>query len=105
MKSDGTLAISDLRPGSAVRRHRLDALDTLLYRSCEDIGTKRELLRLTHAGMPELARLEAEVDRRLARFVEHRLMVTAGGRFLSLADSQPEFPYSAKGDCADKATL
>jgi ribosomal peptide maturation radical SAM protein 1 len=90
LKGDGTLAITDLRPGAVVRRHRLDALDTLLYRSCEDIGSRQELLRCAQAELPEVAGLDAEVDRRLARLVKHRLMVGAGDRFLSLADSRPE---------------
>jgi ribosomal peptide maturation radical SAM protein 1 len=80
-----TMWLLDTRPGSAVRRVRLDSLDAALYRACEDICSRSEAGRRVRVELGEFAALEDEIDRRLSSFVERRLMANAGERFLSLA--------------------
>ena len=80
-----TMWLLDTRPGSAVRRVRLDSLDAALYRACEDICSRSEAGRRVRAELGESAAHDDEIERRLSSFVERRLMANTGDRFLSLA--------------------
>jgi ribosomal peptide maturation radical SAM protein 1 len=82
---DGSLLLVDTRAEAGSREVVLDGLEQLLYRACGDIRNRDELLALAREEYREDGRDDEEIGRRLASFVERRLMVTDGDRFLSLA--------------------
>jgi len=69
---------------------RLDDLDELLIRACDDIRDLSELQTLAGAVHGEGRASAEEVDRRLGRFVARRAMACHRGRYLSLASAPPD---------------
>ena len=81
----GSFSLVDERPGAGAGQISLDPLEQLLYRRADDIAT-RDALR--EAGR-EAGADGSAVDQRLASLVDRGLMVSAGGRYLSLALPDP----------------
>jgi len=89
--ADQTTTVVETRPGAADREFVLDDLDALLYAACDDIGVKPDLVGLAAARFAAEEDVEALVDARLQRFLDDRLMVAVGERYLSLAlPARPE---------------
>ena len=88
LRSGGKLVLVDSRHGAEARRYVLDDVDCLLYEACDDICRRDALVRLVGERFPSATPCADEVSRRLVSFVERRLMVAAGERYLSLAVPQ-----------------
>lgn len=80
---DGRLVLVDNRPGAARRRTELDELESLLYRACDDIGERADLVSRAGSAHPNWD--APSVAGALASLVARRLMVRSGERYLSLA--------------------
>ena len=78
---DGSVKLVDSRKTAAEPEYDLDPLDEFLYLACRDILTRGCLLEAA-AGQ---GWTQPEVDERLERFVDLRLMASAGDSYLSLA--------------------
>jgi len=88
---DGCTTLLDTRSVSVQPSvERLDDLDELLIRACDDIRHLSELHTLAGAAHEEARASADEVDRRLGRFVARRAMACHRGRYLSLASAPPE---------------
>lgn len=85
----GELTLVDDRAITDQATVDLDDLDELLYTACDDIATIDQLEALARERLPERV---PDVGDRLASFVERRLMVRSGSRFLSLALPQLVIP-------------
>jgi ribosomal peptide maturation radical SAM protein 1 len=81
---DGELTLVDARGGAEVVRHRLDGTDELLYEACDDIGHFDDLCELARTRLGRQTPSD-EVGRRLAAFVQRRLMIRENDSYLSLA--------------------
>ena len=96
---DGRMSLRDRRSVAATPHIELDELESLLYRACDDIGelaALRSQARALRAGLATLdgeaeATVYGEVEAALASLVERRLMVSDGGRYLSLALPKLEY--------------
>lgn len=82
----GELSIVDDRPGARERLIRLDPLEQLVYRSCDDIASVGDVRELAWRA---LAAEAGEVDRCIEGLVGRRLMARVGERCLSLAVDPP----------------
>jgi ribosomal peptide maturation radical SAM protein 1 len=80
---DGTsLLMWDLRPGASALTITLSGLERSLYLACDACRSRRELVEL---GCREWAAAEGRVAEALSWLVDHRLSITDGRRYLSLA--------------------
>ena len=77
--------LTDTRPGALRYEWPLDPLDEALYFSCERVRSLDELADAGRALGLEDDAVCSEVSRRLHEFVQRRLMVCDGDRYLSLA--------------------
>lgn len=77
--------LTDTRPEAAGYEWILDSLDETLYRACEKVCTRAQLEEIARASGHTNGDAADEVALRLSAFVDRRLMVTDGERYLSLA--------------------
>jgi magnesium-protoporphyrin IX monomethyl ester (oxidative) cyclase len=66
------------------RERRLDDLESALITACDAIGTRAGLEERMARLFPREPRLSARIDTALAKFLEERVMVRNGDRYLSL---------------------
>ena len=77
--------LADSREDARSSRHVLGPLEALVYAACDDIAGRAALSAAAARAFPGASGLEADIDRALARFVDDRVMVRVGSRYLSLA--------------------
>ncbi len=82
---DGKTTLRDSRPAAVARTVELDALASLVYRACDDIGERSALEAQAVTALPGGVDVHDAVEATLASLVERRLMVRDGERYLSLA--------------------
>ena len=82
--ADGWTILDD-RGASPPRVRHLDDVEAAVYDACDGICRRGALLARLEESFPDDARLAEKIDAALTSFVEQRLMVRDGDRFLSLA--------------------
>jgi hypothetical protein len=82
---DGRPFIEDTRSDAAATRRDLDPLEERVFTAAADICSRAQLQVLVESSFPGRDDLEAAVDDALAAFLDARLMVVDGARYLSLA--------------------
>ena len=82
--ADGSTILDD-RGASPPRVRHLDDVEAAVYDACDGICRRDALLARLEESFPDDARLAEKIDAALTSFVEQRLMVRDGDRFLSLA--------------------
>ena len=92
---DGCLSIVDTRSDAAHAQRRLAPLDACVFAAAAGICSRADLQSLVETAFPGRERLDSDVDGILAAFLNDRLMVKDGDRYLSLA--LPEEPEGAAG--------
>ena len=75
----GELVIMDTRPGSPVTRHRLCGIDREIYLFCDESRSVAAIQQ----RFPETER--RDLQELLARWIQHRLMLSEGNQYLALA--------------------
>ena len=81
---DGSLSVVDSRAGAEATVHVLDPVDQSICMACDQICTRDRLLGL--AGAEGVAGVSpAEIEARIRRLVDRRLIISLGDRYLSLA--------------------
>jgi ribosomal peptide maturation radical SAM protein 1 len=83
-REDGETIVTDDR-GENVRVRRLDDLEAAVYEAGGDICRREGLVERLAGSFPGKPRLTERIDDALTSFVEQRLMVRDGDRYLSLA--------------------
>lgn len=86
---DGRITLRDKRPGAARRTIKLDELESLLYRACDDIGDLPALRSQVQRTRSSRRGTDGAVEAALASLVRRRLMIGIGERYLSLALPEP----------------
>jgi hypothetical protein len=84
-EKDGTAVLLDTRAGSSESELELDPLAAVVYGACDEIATYPQIVDAVARSIPSGPRRDGVIERLLAGFVERRMMVTAGGRYLSVA--------------------
>ena len=77
----GAAVVRDTRPGATARTRALDPLERLIVQESDDICTRDHLRALARA---RVGAGPTTLDERLRRLADERLLVSAGGRYLSL---------------------
>jgi ribosomal peptide maturation radical SAM protein 1 len=77
------LMLRDARPSAAFSEMVLDPCDEAIYRACDAIASRDELVQLLDER--SFSELEPTLDERLQRLVDLRIMLEADGSYLSLA--------------------
>jgi ribosomal peptide maturation radical SAM protein 1 len=85
LQADGTAVLVDDRGAGPPLEERLDVLDALVCSACDDICTREALDELVRVRLGNS--IGGQLDRRLARLAERRLLVGRGDRYLSLTVS------------------
>ena len=83
--ADGALAVVDTRPGRPRQKRRLEGSERAVYLACDEICSRRDLERRFLGRAVNEPTSGLELDALLESLVRDRLMVTQGGRYLSLA--------------------
>jgi ribosomal peptide maturation radical SAM protein 1 len=83
LQADGTAVLIDDRGAGSPSEEKLDVFDTLVCSACDDICTREALDELVRDRLGDST--GEQLDARLARLVQRRVLVGRGGRYLSLA--------------------
>lgn len=81
----GGVRLRDRRPGAESRIVRLDALEQVVYRACDDIATLDDIEKRTREELGSRAPSRPELVDVLEGLVRRRLTARSGDRYLSLA--------------------
>ncbi len=87
---DGSLALRDTRSGATTPEIALVGADRAAYLYCDEARSARSVTAYLRDTFPGVAIADAQVAGFLDSLVAHRLMVTDGTRYLSLALCRPE---------------
>ena len=84
-RPDGALVLLDTRADAAQGAYALVGAKRVAYEYCDEDRTVADLTRHLRRSFPERTFAEAGIQRFLDALVARKLMITTGGRYLSLA--------------------
>jgi hypothetical protein len=85
----GTMTVRDRRDGGHTVETKLDALEALVCRACDEPPHRSALAAYLGARLGAEEVVGEEIEGRLAHLVSRRLLVTDGVRYLSLVPGAP----------------